>query len=448
MSTDTSAGPSPSGDMSTVSDEHIVVHDVLEVPPSRGRRLATGGVMVVLGLFCALLLGLGSKSGYDASFQLSQAGAKVHIPTVSVPARVTCILLGLIVVVLGVLQIARGFRKSVMRWVLAFTSLAVVVAFLCWATTGQKGTTIDLIGLLQQSIFLATPLILGAMAGLLCERSGVINVAIEGQMLMGAWSGALFGTLAHNLGVGVIAAMIAGGLVGLLLAVFSIRYLVNQVVLGVVINLLALGLTGYLYDALMQRNQDTLNDPGFLSPIKIPGLGDIPVAGPLLFDANIIVYLTYAIIIVIDVALFRTRWGLRTRAVGEHPKAADTVGINVLRTRYRNVVMGGFVAGLAGAALTIGSTGGFQRNVSAGNGFIALAALIFGRWTPRGAVGAALFFGFASALQVVLSFIQTPVTIPSYFLAMLPYVATIVAVAGLVGRVRAPAADGEPYVKG
>ena len=161
-----------------------------------------------------------------------------------------------------------------------------------------------------------------------------------------------------------------------------------------------------------------------------------------------IVYLTYAIIVVIDVALFRTRWGLRTRAVGEHPKAADTVGINVLRTRYRNVVMGGFVAGLAGAALTIGSTGGFQRNVSAGNGFIALAALIFGRWTPRGAVGAALFFGFAVALQVVLSFLQTPVTIPSYFLAMLPYVATIVAVAGLVGRVRAPAADGEPYVKG
>jgi ABC-type uncharacterized transport system permease subunit len=242
--------------------------------------------------------------------------------------------------------------------------------------------------------------------------------------------------------------MIAGGLVGLLLAVFSIRYLVNQVVLGVVLNLLALGLTGYLSDALMQRTQDTLNNPGFLSPIKIPGLGDIPVVGPLLFDANIIVYLTYAIIIVIDVALFRTRWGLRTRAVGEHPKAADTVGINVLRTRYRNVVMGGFVAGLAGAALTIGSTGGFQRNVSAGNGFIALAALIFGRWTPRGAVGAALFFGFASALQVVLSFLQTPVTIPSYFLAMLPYVATIVAVAGLVGRVRAPAADGEPYVKG
>jgi general nucleoside transport system permease protein len=436
-----------SADVSIPAEEHVVVHDVLEVPVSRKRRVVTGSVMIVVGLFCVLLLGLGSKSGYDAGFQLSQAGAKVHVPTVTLPARLTCILLGLVVVVLGVWQIARGFSKAAIRWVLTVTVLAVVVAFLCWAMTGQKGTTIDLIGLLQQSIFLATPLVLGAMAGLLCERSGVINVAIEGQMLMGAWSGALFGTLAHSLGVGVIAAMVAGGLVGLLLAVFSIRYLVNQVVLGVVINLLALGLTGYLYNALMQRNQESFNDPGFLSPVKIPGLGDIPIVGPLLFNANVIVYLTYAIIIVIDIALFRTRWGLRTRAVGEHPKAADTVGINVLRTRYRNVVMGGFVAGLAGAALTIGSTGGFQRNVSAGNGFIALAALIFGRWTPRGAVGAALFFGFAEALQVVLSFLHTPVTIPSYFLAMLPYIATIVAVAGLVGRVRAPAADGEPYTK-
>jgi ABC-type uncharacterized transport system permease subunit len=419
----------------------------VDVPISRTRRLVTGAALVVVGLFVALLLGLGSKAGYSTGFQLAQQGAAVHVPTITLPARLTCIVLGLVIVLLGLWHILRGFSRPALRWVLAVTSVAFVVAFLCWAATGQKGTTIDLLGLLQQAIFLATPLILGALAGLLCERSGVINVAIEGQMLTGAWAGALFGTIAHNLGVGVIAAMISGGLVGLLLAVFSIRYLVNQVVLGVVINLLALGLTGFIYDAIMQPNQNTLNDPGFFSPVKLPVLGDIPILGPLLFDANVIVYLTYVLIAVIDVALFRTRWGLRTRAVGEHPKAADTVGINVLRTRYRNVVMGGFVAGLAGASLTIGSTGAFQKNVSAGNGFIALAALIFGRWSPRGAVAAALFFGFAEALQVVLSFLSTPVTIPTYFLAMLPYVATIVAVAGLVGRVRAPAADGEPYVK-
>ena len=311
-----------------------------------------------------------------------------------------------------------------------------------------KRQTLDLLGLLQQSIFLAIPLILGALAGVLCERSGVINVAIEGQMLAGAWAGALFGTLAHNLGLGLLAAVVAGGLMGLLLAVFAIRYYVNQVILGVVLNVLALGLTGFIYDALMQPNQDTLNNPGFFEPIKIPVLGDIPIVGPLLFNANVIVYLTYILIVVVDVALFRTRWGLRTRAVGEHPEAADTVGINVFRTRYHNVVFGGMVAGIAGAFLTVGAVGAFSKNISSGKGFIALAAVIFGRWSPRGAIGAALLFGFADALQTVLSFTQTPVTIPSAFLAMLPYLATLFAVAGLVGRVRAPAADGEPYVKG
>jgi simple sugar transport system permease protein len=335
-----------------------------------------------------------------------------------------------------------------MKWVLAATALCFIITFLCWAATGQKGTSIDLLGLLQQSIFLAIPLILGALAGVLCERSGVINVAIEGQMLAGAWAGALVASIAHNKGFGILAAVIAGGLMGLMLAVFAIRYLVNQVVLGVVLNVFALGLTGFLYDAVMQPNANTLNNPGFFGPIKIPVLGDIPIIGPLLFDANIIVYMTYVLIVIVDVALFRTRWGLRARAVGEHPKAADTVGINVLRTRYRNVVMGGAVAGLAGAFLTIGAVGAFSKNISSGKGFIALAAVIFGRWSPRGAIAAALLFGFADALQTVLSFIQTPVTIPSNFLAMLPYLATLFAVAGLVGRVRAPAADGEPYVKG
>jgi len=301
---------------------------------------------------------------------------------------------------------------------------------------------------LQQTIFLAVPLILGALAGVLCERSGVINVVIEGQMLAGAWAGALVASAVHNLALGIVGAVVAGGLMGWLLAVFAIRYLVNEVILGVVLNVLALGLTGFVYDALMQPNANALNNPGFFGPIRVPLLADIPILGPLLFDANVIVYLTYGLIVIVDVALFRTRWGLRARAVGEHPAAADTVGINVLRTRYRNVVMGGCVAGLAGAALTIGAVGAFSKDISSGKGFIALAAVIFGRWSPRGAIGAALLFGFADALQTVLSFTQTPVTIPSSFLAMLPYLATLFAVAGLAGRVRAPAADGEPYVKG
>jgi len=427
----------------------VIVHTVVEVPVSRRRRIVTGSVILLVGLICTLLLGMGSRSGYDASFQLSPADASIKIPNLTLPARLTGVLLGLVIISLGLFQIFRGFSKRSMRWVLSVTGLCFMVTFLCWAATGgTKGGTLDLLGLLQQSIFLAIPLILGALAGVLCERSGVINVAIEGQMLAGAWAGALFATLLNNKGLGLVAAVIAGGLMGLLLAVFAIRYFVNQVVLGVVLNVLALGLTGFIYDALMQPNQDTLNNPGFFDPIKIPVLGDIPIVGPLLFNANIIVYLTYVLIVVVDVALFRTRWGLRTRAVGEHPEAADTVGINVFRTRYRNVVLGGMVAGMAGAFLTIGAVGAFSKNISSGKGFIALAAVIFGRWSPRGAIGAALLFGFADALQTVLSFTQTPVTIPSSFLAMLPYLATLFAVAGLVGRVRAPAADGEPYVKG
>jgi simple sugar transport system permease protein len=432
---------------SHTGDADVVVHEVVEPPVSTTRRVATGVVLVLIGVVCALVLGMGANA-YDATFQLSDPAAAVPVPDLVLPARVTGIALGLLVMTLGVWQIARGFSRRAMKWVLAVTLLSFVVAFLCWAATGKQGTKIDLLGLLTQTIFLAVPLILGALAGVLCERSGVINVAIEGQMLSGAWAAALVATMAHNKGLGIVGAVVAGGLMGLLLAVFSIRYLVNQVVLGVVLNVLALGLTGFIYDALMQPNQDALNNPGFFGPIAVPLLSDIPIIGPLLFDANIIVYLTYVVIVVVDVALFRTRWGLRTRAVGEHPKAADTVGINVLRTRYRNVVMGGCVAGLAGAFLTIGAVGAFSKNISSGKGFIALAALIFGRWSPRGAIGAALLFGFADALQTVLSFIQTPVAIPSYFLAMLPYLATLFAVAGLVGRVRAPAADGEPYVKG
>jgi len=232
---------------------------------------------------------------------------------------------------------------------------------------------------------------------------------------------------------------------GLLLAVFAIRFMVNQVVLGVVLNVLALGLTGFLYDAFMQNNTDGYNNPSVLQPWNVPGLSHIPFFGPLLFQANIVVYLTYLLIIAVDVVLFRTRWGLRTRAVGEHPRAADTVGIKVLALRYRNVLVGSAIAGLGGAYFTVGSVGGFTKDITSGNGYIALAAVIFGRWSPRGATAAALLFGFADALNTRLSILLPEA--PTYLLAMLPYVATIVAVAGLVGKVRAPAADGEPYVK-
>jgi ABC-type uncharacterized transport system permease subunit len=439
--TESLTAPRPSGPDAPVPAGPEVID-----PRATRRRIIAGVLLVVVGLIAILAWGVGANSG-DAAFALSSADDKVTIPVIRFPGGATAIVLGAVIVLLGLWHLVRGFSRRAMRWVVAATVVLFSLAFLCWAATGQPGTPIDLLGALQLSIFAATPLILGALAGIVCERSGVINVAIEGQLLAGAFAGALIASVTENLGYGIVAASLAGGLIGALLAVFAIRYAVNQVVLGVVINLLVVGLTSYLYHALMQEDSQKYNSPGVLSPIRIPGLADIPIIGPLLFDANILVYLMYVLIIVIDVGLFRTRWGLRTRAVGEHPRAADTVGINVARIRYRNVLLGGLVAGLGGAFLSIGAVGSFTANMSSGKGFIALAAVIFGRWSPRGAVAAALLFGFTNELQVLLSVVGTPVQIPSAFLSMLPYLATLFAVAGLVGRVSAPAADGVPYVK-
>jgi simple sugar transport system permease protein len=264
-------------------------------------------------------------------------------------------------------------------------------------------------------------------------------------LLFGAFAGAVVASASHSLYLGLIAAGAAGALLGLILAVFAIKYAVNQVVVGVVLNVLATGLTGYLYDRVLIKYQNTLNSPAVFGRVAIPLLSKIPIVGPVLFDSNIFLYLTYVILIVIQVGLFRTRWGLRVRAVGEHPVAAETVGIRVIAIRYRNVVLGGLVAGIGGAYLTLGSVGSFGKDVSSGKGFIALAALIFGRWTPVGALFGALLFGFADAVQNILSVLGT--SIPSDFLLMIPYIATIVVVAGMVGRVRPPKADGKPYVK-
>ncbi len=429
-----------------VEEELVVVRHVVDLRVPLRTRLISGLAIVVAGLVCILGWGLGANPG-DADFALRTVRDTIALPDITVPAAATAIVLGVVIVALGTWHAVRGFARQRMRWVLTAVLLCFVVAFLCWASTGTPGNPLNLPGLLQNTILLATPLVLGALAGILCERTGVINVAIEGQFLAGAFAGALGASVSHSLGVGLVAALVAGGLMGALLAVFAIRFLVNQVVLGVVLNALALGITGFGFDALMAQDSATYNEPGFFSPIAIPLLSDIPVIGPVLFNVNIIVYLTYVLIVVIDVALFRTRWGLRTRAVGEHPRAADTVGIKVPRTRYRNVILGGVVAGLGGAFLTIGAIGGFTKDISSGKGFIALAAVIFGKWSPRGAIGAALLFGFADALQSLLSVAGTPVPIPSNFLLMLPYLATLFAVAGLVGRVSAPAADGQPYTK-
>jgi general nucleoside transport system permease protein len=320
--------------------------------------------------------------------------------------------------------------------------LAFVLSFLCWQVAGKFLPLVDTV---SGTLELAVPLILGALAGVLGERSGVINVAIEGQFLMGAFFAALVGTMATSVWAGLFSAAVGGVIIAGILAVLAIRYLVDQTVVGIVLNLLALGVTGFLYERLMQPNAQSYNEPPKMPEWRIPGLADIPVVGPVLFDTNLLVWLALILVFVVHFGLTRTRWGLRTRAVGEHPTAADTVGIRVRGLRYLNVLLGGLIAGAGGAYFTLVATGSFNKNMTAGAGFIALAALIFGRWTPFGALGAALFFGFAQKLATYLSAVGSPV--PSQFLNMLPYLATIVAVAGLVGRVRAPAADGQPYVK-
>ncbi len=402
---------------------------------NRQRRL--GVALVGLGLVGALMFGSLAPS-LPARFTLSEdeKGAALEIN-----GQLGAILFGLVAIAAGAALLIGVAR----RWSTTLLGLGIVgfvLSFLCWQVAGKFMPLVDTAG---GSLELALPLILGALAGVLCERSGVVNVAIEGQFLMGAFGAALVGTMAASVWAGVLTAAVGGVLIAAMLAVLAIRYLVDQVVVGIVLNLFALGVTGFLYERLMQPQAQLYNEPPRMPSWTVPVLSDIPVLGPVLFDTNLLVYVAIALVVVIHFALARTRWGLRTRAVGEHPTAADTVGIRVRGLRYTNVLLGGVIAGLGGAFFTLVATASFNKNMTSGAGFIALAALIFGRWTPIGALGAALFFGFAQKLATYLSAIGSPV--PSQFLNMLPYIATIVAVAGLVGRVRAPAADGRPYVK-
>jgi simple sugar transport system permease protein len=327
--------------------------------------------------------------------------------------------------------------------------LLTALAFLAFAFTSviylYNGHTLTLTSLLQGSLALSVPLIFGSMAGVLSERVGVVNIAIEGQLLFGAFASAMIASMTHSLWAGLFGALIGGALVAWILAVFSIRYRVDQIIVGVVVNMLVVGLTNFLFGTLMGSDPTTFNQPPRFEKLTLPLLGQIPVVGPVLFSQTPIIYIMYVALAVVFVALFKTRWGLRVRAVGEYPKAADTVGINVFRTRYVSVVLGGALAGLGGSFFTLGQVGSFGQNITHGAGYIALAALIFGRWNPLLAASAALLFGFAQNLQYGLAIIGSP--LPSEFLLMLPYVLTVIAVAGLVGKVTGPAATGKPYVK-
>ena len=378
-----------------------------------------------------------------SEFRLTAGRTLIQLPVIAVPTTLTCVILTVLMAVITIVAavLVRGSRR-VPLWLIVVFAFLFLAAFLTWA---GAGASIPVYGLLLGTVALSAPLIFGALGGVISERSGVVNIAIEGQMLAGAFVSAMIASLTRSPYLGLIGAMIAGMLVSFVLAAFSIKYIVDQIIVGVVLNVLVTGLTSFLYSTVMTANPQLLNSPPRFQRIEIPFLSEIPIIGPLFFQQTIIIYIMYVAVAVVWYALFRTRWGLRVRAVGEHPQAADTVGIKVGATRFWNVSLAGAVAGLGGAYFTLGSVGSFQKDMTAGAGFIALAAVIFGQWDPIKATLAALLFGFATNLQNVIGIIGSPV--PSEFMLMLPYVVTILAVAGFVGKSRPPAADGKPYIK-
>jgi len=391
-----------------------------------------------------LLIALFASDGGETTFRLATGSDFVQLPAVTVPAVAT---LWVVVVLCGLcagLAITRllGGRNSPM-WLVVVFAVLWMIGFLTWAAAGN---TVPVVGLLAGSLALAVPLVFGALGGVLGERAGVVNIAIDGQLLAGAFAAALLGSAIGSVWAGVAASMVAGMLVAALLGLFAITYFVEQVIVGVVLNVLVIGLTSFMFTQVLAPNAASLNSPPRFKALPIPILGDIPLIGPIFFRQTAIVYILYVTVALVAWALYRTKWGLRVRAVGEHPKAADTVGIKVIATRYRTILLAGAIAGMGGAFYTLVSVPQFNREMTGGAGYIALAAVIFGKWDPIRATLAALLFGFASNLQGVLSVIGSPV--PSQFMLMLPYVVTIFAVAGLVGKSRPPAADGVPYRKG
>ncbi|KQO82435.1 MULTISPECIES: ABC transporter permease [unclassified Frigoribacterium] len=399
---------------------------------------------IAFGIFTVIAFVLFVAFGREGSstFRLATATDFFALPDAVLPSAGTGLVLSIVLALLTAASVVRVVRaEKVPIWLVSVFGVLFLVAFLTWTSAGA---TIPVPGLLLGALALSTPLIFGALGGVISERVGVVNVAIEGQLLAGAFVSALVASATGSAYVGLVGAMIAGVLVSMVLAVFSIRYIVDQVIVGVVLNVLVTGLTSFLYSQVLARSESLSRGVRF-PQLDIPVLSQIPIIGPVFFRQTIIVYLMYIAIALVFYGLFRTRWGLRLRSVGEHPQAADTVGIKVNATRFWNVSLAGAIAGLGGAYFTLGSLGNFQKEMTAGAGFIALAAVIFGRWDPIRATLAALLFGFASNLQNVLGAIGSPV--PSEFMLMLPYIVTIFAVAGLVGQSRGPAASGKPYIK-
>ncbi len=404
-------------------------------------RIIWGAVLIAVGLLVLFLFAFSTEAGQMTKFGLNLSkGDAFVVPDLLLPTQPTNYLLALILVGVGAFQMARGVKST--GTLVAVLAFSFVMAFLVWAA---RDKSFSLVGMLSSSVVRATPIALAALCGVISERAGVTNIGIEGTMLFAAQVSVIVGTISGNLWVALLAAILTGGLVASLHAFLVIKFKVDQIISGTAVNILGAGVTSFVSSRFLEKNIDALNNSGTLPSISIPLLSKIPVIGPVLFENTPIVYLTIILVAVLHIVLFYTPWGLRTRAVGEHPKAADTLGVNVYLMRYVNVIFGGMFAGLGGAYFTIGSVGRFDEVMTAGKGFIGLAAMIFGKWTPIGAYTSSLIFGFADSLQVKLQILK--VGIPPEFLLMAPYIVTMIVLTGVVGKAVAPAADGAPYEK-
>ena len=423
----------------TTTTQTIKHRRIAEISPAR--KLTIGVVEVLIGLLIYFLFTSKLAPNAVTVFNMTPGGIDIGtMADLAVPSRLTLLIFGLICLGIGIFQLIKGFGRAT-NGMVGLCGLLLIMAFLIWQASGKS---LNLSGMLSSAVLLAVPITLAAFSGILAERSGTINIAIEGMMLMSCMFAALVGSLTKSAVIGMLGGVLSSIALAMLHAVLCIKYKINQTVSGTVINIFSAGMTAFISQKFLQKYQN-LNAPPMLSRIPVPLLSRIPFIGPILFNQNLFVYLMFLILIVLQIALFSTRWGLRLRSVGEHPKAADTLGIDVIRTRYVGMLLSGLVAGIAGAFFTLGSVGRFDEGMTAGKGFIGLAAMIFGNWYPLGALGAGLLFGFADAIGSKLSLLGS--VIPPQFMAMSPYLITMIVLAGFIGKGQAPAAEGKPYEK-
>ncbi len=394
-------------------------------------------------VFCGLTIVLNVLIiSFSFHFRAEQAVSLLgfgKLGSISISTAAAILVLGCIGLVGSIVPLLRRFSIHV-NVTFYITAFGVVSTLILWAAVGSL---FDLVGLADLSLRLSTPIVLGAMAGMLCEKTGVVNIAIEGMMLTAACIGFTASLYTNSIWIGLFFAILSGSVMAALHAFLSVSMITDQIVSGTAINILAIGLTGFIRRSFLVNARHSRT--AILPIISIPLLSKIPIIGPILFTNQPIVFLMLVLVILLTILFFRTRWGLRTRAIGEHPEAADTVGINVFRMKYMNVILGGAVAGLAGAWFSLETTGSFDDLMTNGKGFIALAAMIFGNWHPVGAFIGGLIFGFSDALQIIFQIKDIP--IPPQFLWMMPYVITMIVLAGVIGKSTPPAADGLPYTK-